>query len=82
MHTTDWQRHDPAGEAIRLPVGSPRRRLELLIRAARTADAPAVQAFVRKLSPETRRRRFFGPIVELSPQQLERLTSTRLAPTI
>jgi acetyltransferase len=52
---------------------------ELLIRPARAADAPAIQAFVRRLSPETRRKRFFGPIVELSPQQLERLTSRATA---
>ena len=44
------------------------------MRPAHRADAPAIQAFVRQLSPDTRRKRFFGPIVELSPQQLERLT--------
>jgi len=48
-----------------------------LIRRAQRADAPAVQAFVRKLSPDTRRKRFFGPVVELSPEQLVRLTSER-----
>ncbi len=46
----------------------------MLMRPAYPADAPAIQAFVRRLSPDTRRKRFFGPIVELSPQQLERLT--------
>lgn len=44
------------------------------MRPAYRADAPAIQAFVRQLSPDTRRKRFFGPLVELSPQQLERLT--------
>jgi RimJ/RimL family protein N-acetyltransferase len=48
----------------------------LLMRAAHPVDAPAIQAFVRELSPDTRRKRFFGPIVELSPQQLERLTAS------
>jgi acetyltransferase len=66
----------PAGEVDDLPAGQPAQADgELLIRPARAADAPAIQAFVRKLSPETRRKRFFGPLVELSPQQLERLIS-------
>ena len=70
----------PAGEVIHLtPVQPVPTGREVLIRPARTADAPAVQAFVRRLSPETRRKRFFGPIVELSPEQLERLTSRACA---
>jgi acetyltransferase len=52
---------------------------EILIRAALPADAPGIQRFVRGLSRETRRRRFFAPIHELSPEQLERLTSTATA---
>jgi acetyltransferase len=47
----------------------------LAIRELRPADAPHVQAFVRRLSLESRRRRFFSPINELSPRQLERVTS-------
>ena len=44
------------------------------IRQVRTADAPLVQQFVRALSPQSRRRRFLGPVRELSPAQLERMT--------
>jgi acetyltransferase len=39
------------------------------------ADAGAVQDFVRALSLESRRERFFSPIAELSPGQLERIVS-------
>jgi acetyltransferase len=46
----------------------------LAIRELRATDARLVQAFVRRLSPESRRRRFFAPISELSPRQLERVT--------
>jgi acetyltransferase len=44
------------------------------IRELRPADAPLVQAFVRRLSLESRRRRFFAPINELTPAQLKRVT--------
>ena len=44
------------------------------VRPVRAADAPLVQQFVRALSPQSRRRRFFGPVRELSPAQLERMT--------
>jgi acetyltransferase len=45
-----------------------------VVRAVRAADAPLVQQFVRELSPRSRRNRFFGPVAELSPAQLERMT--------
>jgi acetyltransferase len=45
------------------------------IRELRATDAPRVQEFVRRLSPESRRRRFFSPIRELSPYLLERITT-------
>lgn len=44
------------------------------VRSVRPADAPLVQQFVRELSPRSRRSRFFGPVAELSPAQLERMT--------
>jgi len=47
----------------------------LAIRELRPADAAEVQAFVRRLSPESRRRRFFAPINELTPSQLARVTA-------
>ena len=47
----------------------------LAIRELRPADAAEVQAFVRRLSMESRRMRFFAPINELTPHQLERVTA-------
>jgi acetyltransferase len=44
-------------------------------RPVRARDAGQVQAFVRALSPQSRRERFFAPIAELSPRQLERVVS-------
>jgi acetyltransferase len=44
------------------------------VRPVRAGDAPLVQRFVRELSPQSRRNRFFGPVHELSPAQLERMT--------
>jgi acetyltransferase len=44
------------------------------VRLVRAADAPLVQRLVRELSPQSRRNRFFGPVAELSPAQLERMT--------
>lgn len=44
------------------------------VRPVRRADAPLVQQFVRALSPQSRRRRFFAPVRELSPAQLARMT--------
>ena len=45
------------------------------IRELRREDAPQVQAFVRRLSAESRLRRFFAPINELTERQLERVTT-------
>jgi hypothetical protein len=44
-------------------------------RPVRARDAGQVQAFVRALSPQSRRERFFAPIAELSPRQLGRVVS-------
>jgi acetyltransferase len=46
----------------------------VFVRPVRAADAPLVQQFVRELSPQSRRNRFFGPVAELSRPQLERMT--------
>ena len=48
---------------------------EVIVRQSGVADADAVQAFVRRLSPESRRRRFFAAVSELPPAQLRRLTA-------
>jgi acetyltransferase len=47
------------------------------VRPARAADRDAVQRFVQALSPLARRRRFFGAVSELAPDQLDRLTQVR-----
>jgi len=45
---------------------------EIVIRALAPGDAARVQAFVRALSPESRRARYFSAIAELAPAQLAR----------
>lgn len=47
----------------------------LAVRPVGPEDAEAVQAFVRGLSRLSRIQRFFSPIAELSPRQLERALS-------
>ena len=49
-------------------------RRETSIRPLTRADAAQVQAFVRRLSPQARLERYFSPIRELAPRQLERAT--------
>lgn len=44
------------------------------VRPVTPGDAEAIQAFVRGLSDDARRRRFFGPIRELHPAMLARMT--------
>jgi len=44
------------------------------LRAARSKDSSAIQQFVRGLSTRSRLNRFFNPVRELSPDQLERVT--------
>ena len=47
------------------------------LRVACREDATAVQEFVRGLSERSRRHRFFAPLRELSPDQLDRITRSR-----
>jgi len=47
---------------------------EITIRPIRPEDADIEQAFVRQLSPETRRKRFLAAIRELTPGALQRFT--------
>ena len=44
------------------------------VRPVSPADGDRIQAMVRALSLESRRARFFAPVRELSPAQLERMT--------
>lgn len=48
----------------------------MLLRALTPGDAGDIQAFVRGLSSRSRYERFFTPIAELSPKQLERITAS------
>jgi len=49
----------------------------IALRVARREDATAVQEFVCGLSERSRRHRFFAPLRELSPDQLDRITRSR-----
>lgn len=49
----------------------------VVIRPATPQDAPAIQALVRSLKPETRYARFFSGIQELSPEWLARFAQAR-----
>ncbi len=62
----------PVARIVKLKDG---RRVAL--RDVRSEDASAVQRFVRGLSDRSRRNRFFAPVRELSPDQLERVTRSR-----
>lgn len=63
---------DRFADAWRLRNGS-----VAVIRPASPADAPAIQALVRSLSPTTRYSRFFSGIQELSPEWLARFSQAR-----
>lgn len=52
-----------------LPKGGP-----VIVRPIRVADTELLQAFVRSLSPRTRRDRFFSTMCELPPYLLARFT--------
>jgi acetyltransferase len=62
----------PAARIVRLVDG----RL-VALRVARSEDVSAVQQFVRGLSERSRRNRFFAPVRDLSPDQLDRVTRSR-----
>jgi len=53
---------------FRLPDGAPVR-----VRPIRPQDGDMLQAYLRRLSPASRRNRFLGALNELSPRELERL---------
>ena len=44
------------------------------VRAADPRDGERIQSYIRELSPESRRDRFFGALNELSPAELHRMT--------
>ncbi|MFO1136596.1 MAG: GNAT family N-acetyltransferase [Rhodoblastus sp.] len=45
---------------------------ELILRSIRPEDGDALQDYVRRLSPQSRANRFFGPLRELPPGELAR----------
>jgi RimJ/RimL family protein N-acetyltransferase len=47
----------------------------VMVRAIRPQDADRFQAYIRNLSASARRNRFLGPISELAPTELDRLTN-------
>jgi GNAT superfamily N-acetyltransferase len=51
--------------------GAPQR---VTVRPARTQDTRLIQAYIRSLSPASRRNRFLGPLNELSAIELHRMT--------
>jgi len=53
---------------LRLPGGE-----RVLVRPVRPRDAGILQAYVRALSPNSRFNRFFGPVPELPPAELDRV---------
>src|ERR1700693_4223171 len=54
--------------ALRLPGGEP-----VTVRPVCPQESDALQAYVRALSPEARYKRFFGPLRELPPAELDRV---------
>src|ERR1700694_1689169 len=54
--------------ALRLPAGQP-----VTVRPVCPQDSDALQAYVRALSPDARYKRFFGPLRELPPAELDRV---------
>jgi GNAT superfamily N-acetyltransferase len=59
----------PAAWSVHLPGGE-----RVTVRAARPGDAEMLQAYVRELSVSARYNRFFGPLRELPPAELTRMT--------
>ncbi len=55
--------------ALRLPGGE-----RVMLRPVCPRDAEALQDYVRALSPDARYNRFFGPLRELPPAEIERVT--------
>lgn len=58
------------GQIVQLLDGS-----EVVVRPIVPEDASLLQAFVRRLSPRSRRLRFFAAIAELSPAQVDRFVN-------
>jgi acetyltransferase len=66
------QHTETSGRIVRLKDNR-----QVALRVAGSEDVSAVQQFVRGLSHQSRLYRFFAPVRELPPDQLERLTRSR-----
>jgi GNAT superfamily N-acetyltransferase len=68
MNDFDHVETMPPSRAFMLPS-----RELVLVRPIRPQDAGTLQAYLRRLTPESRRNRFLGALSELSPRELARL---------
>ena len=57
---------------LRIETQRSRVSSELFLRSIRTDDGDALQDYVRRMSPQARTNRFFGPLRELPPGELAR----------
>ena len=64
----------PVARIVRLKDGR-----RVVLRNSSAADRESIQQFVRGLSIQSRRNRFFSPVCELSSDQLDRVTSSPAA---
>ena len=64
----------PAASGLPIQPVHLRNGRQVWLRQVRVADAGILQDFVRSLSPQSRRKRFFSTLTELPPYMLERLT--------
>jgi acetyltransferase len=68
-HLAVIKTQQPAAWSLHLPGGE-----RVTVLAARPGDAEMLQAYVRELSVRARYNRFFGPLRELPPAELTRMT--------
>jgi GNAT superfamily N-acetyltransferase len=63
-----------SGEQRRIAAARPRGGVRVTVRPVCPRDAGGVQEYLRGLAPSSRYDRFLGPVNELSPAELERVT--------
>ena len=57
---------------VRIEAQRSRASTELFLRSVHPEDGDALQHYVRRMSPQSRTDRFFGPLLELPPGELAR----------
>jgi len=70
MSRIDSAEAAPPARVFSLPGGQP-----VWLRTIRPQDAGLLQAYLRQLTPESRRNRFLGALNELAPRELARLAA-------